>query len=121
MWWKEQWFYRYYGPNVYNTVSFNSRKQDLSCLISPGHKKLCQNLIEESVGCGIPCDVPPSQVIVAHMSLPKEKPLNLGGQAQELQGDLPEPKVTKFCYFCVPNKPNPRTTQTADKAPLSPC
>lgn len=85
MWWKEQWFYAYYRPNVCNTVSFNSRKQDLSDLISSGHKKLCQNLIEESIGCGIPCGVLPSQVIIAHVSFPKEEPLNLGEQAQELQ------------------------------------
>ena len=85
MWWKEQWFYAYYGPNVYNTVSFNSKKQNLSDLISSGHKKLCQKLVKESIGCGIPCDVLPSQVIVAHVSLPKKEPLNLGEQAQELQ------------------------------------
>lgn len=85
LWWKEQWFYAYYRPNVCNTVSFNSRKQDLSDLISSGHKKLCQNLIEESIGCGIPCGVLPSQVIIAHVSFPKEEPLNLGEQAQELQ------------------------------------
>lgn len=119
LWWKEQWFYAYYGPNVYNAVSCNSRKRDLSNLISSGHKKLCQNHIEKAVGCGMWCASFPSYSctrVFAQREAPESWRAGTGTPMRS-----PRTSVTTFWYFHVPNKPNPRTTQTADKASLSPC